>query len=238
MIARGSAIDAIDRSGPHHNPRAGGTAATGDYTSANPGIGVSHGSTLSDVDVEDYNSSIRGSAIDVVSQAATIDHVIAHAVGPNIEVGCTLIGSLVDSICWSSSANGYGARIVDSGPYSQSATLRNDTLIATNTGGFGAVANSGGGWMVQMTLINSIAHGAGADVFASSDSNPQTNVTVTADHSNYATIDNVQPSGTITVPPAGSGTNQVAAPVFADSASADFHELASSPRSTRASILR
>jgi len=199
------------------------------YTNANPGIGISHGSALSDVDVEDNNSSIRGSAIEVVSQPATIDHVIAHALGPNIEVGCTVIGSLVDSVCWSSGPNGYGVRVVDSGPFSQSATLRNDTLVATNTGGFGAVANSGGGWTVQMTLINSLAHGAGADVFVSSDPNPQTTVSVTADHANYATITEVQPGGTIMVPPAGSGTNQAAAPVFADPANGDFHELGSSP---------
>jgi hypothetical protein len=126
------------------------------YTTANPGIGISHGSRLSGVDVEDNNSSIRGSAIEVVSQAATIDHVTPHAIGPNIEVGCTVIGSLIDSVCWSSGPDGYGVRVVDSGPFSQSATLRNDTLIATNTGGYGAVANSSGGWTVQMTLINSI----------------------------------------------------------------------------------
>ena len=52
-------------------------------------------------------------------------------------------------------------------------------------------------------------------------------MTINLDHSNYDSEDEPGPATTVTDP--GSGTNQVAAPQFADPASGEFHQAAGSP---------
>ena len=72
----------------------------------------------------------------MASVPATVDHVVSHVSGNNSEVGCLLIGSLTDSVCWASESSAYGAWVQTSGPNSRMAALRNDTLIAYAAAGW------------------------------------------------------------------------------------------------------
>lgn len=166
----------------------------------------------------------------MASVPATVDHVVSHVSGNNSEVGCLLIGSLTDSVCWASESSAYGAWVQTSGPNSRMAALRNDTLIASAAGGLGAVVTATGGFTAELDVINSIAHDVAFDVNIGTDANAASTAILTADHSNYATGSQLAGStGTLTFPPPGSGTNQTAAPVFANAAAGDVHELAGSP---------
>ena len=114
------------------------------------------------------------------------------------------------------------------------ATLRNDTLEAP--GGSGPLGSVGVktkaflGHEVQVTLINTIVHGSRLDLLAQADTNPSSDGVIVAEHSNYAT-DAAEPEsgGKASVTPHGTGTNQTAAPLFANAGTDDFHELAGSP---------
>ncbi|QIG45628.1 hypothetical protein G5V58_25385 [Nocardioides anomalus] len=100
--------------------------------------------------------------------------------------------------------------------------LRNVTAIATGPLGTGVAASLSGGGKLTVDLRNVIASGGGEDIAASTPD--ATTVTVVAQSSNY---DKVTTSGAGTVTPAGSGTNQTAAPVFTDATT--YHEAATSP---------
>jgi Bacterial Ig domain len=106
------------------------------------------------------------------------------------------------------------------------ANLRNDTIEATGSGGYGVSAYMGSG-TETLNLTNTIIHGAGADIYGEAE--PGASATVTAAYSNFATVDNNGGGGTVSLPAAGSATNQTAAPVFAQAGAGDFHELSSSP---------
>jgi hypothetical protein len=86
---------------------------------------------------------------------------------------------------------------------------------------------------MSLTLSNTIARGAGSDIVAVTGSDPTSDATVTADHSNYSTvkIENGGGGSTTSVTPAGSGTNQTGAPLFVDAAAGDFRELPESAAS-------
>ncbi len=77
-------------------------------------------------------------------------------------------------------------------------------------------------------MSNTIARGATTDVSAGTDTNSASKAIIDADHSNYATVVNGGGSGTVTVTPAGSGTNQKTPPAFVDAITGNFHELAGS----------
>lgn len=159
---------------------------------------------------------------------ATIDHVVSHVSAANA-VACYPSGTVTDSVCWSSGPSGIAATLLVL--LSGSATLRNDTLIASGSGGSAVTANAIDGRSMMLNLTNTIARGAGADISASTDSNPKSSAIVTADHSNYADVQISNGSGgsTTNVTPAGSATNQTAAPLFVNAAAGDFHEAAGSP---------
>jgi len=183
-------------------------------------------SSLSDLDLEnsvgEYGIYVGG------VYSATIDRVISHVSAPKA-VACYPSGTLTDSVCWSSGPDGVATTLLV--PLSVTATLRNDTLIGSGSGGTAVAANAVSDATMTINLTNSIARGAGADISASTDSNPKTTAIVNADHSNYANvqISNGGGGSTTSVTPAGSATNQTGAPAFVDSATGDFHELAGSP---------
>ncbi len=193
------------------------------------GIGLSGGGSLSYVDIEDSSNTLRTSGIEVVSQPAAIDHVISHVTGSDFPIACAPIGTLIDSLCWSSGSGGTGASIGISGPMTQTSTLINDTLIGSGSGAYGVLAEATGAFTTTLNMTNSIAHGVSADVFVDSGPHPPTTVTLNADHSNYATLKNANDGGTVTATSPGTGSNQLAAPAFVDAAAGNFRELAGSP---------
>jgi hypothetical protein len=178
-------------------------------------------SSLSNVDIEDATGAYP---LYVAGKEVTVDHVISHASAEGA-VACYPRGTITDSVCWAEGPNGIAATLLIAFP--ASATLRNDTLIASGAGGVAVMAKALSPASMSLTLSNTIARGAGADIVAVTGSDPTSDATVTADHSNYSTvkIENGGGGSTTSVTPAGSGTNQTGAPLFADAAAGDFHQL-------------
>jgi hypothetical protein len=196
------------------------------HTQAEYGVELlAPGSSLSDVDIENAVGHF-GVYVNEIG-AANVDHVISHVSAAGA-IACYPSGTLTDSVCWSSGTNGIAETVLVAS--SVTATLRNDTLIASGAGGTAVAVNSSTDSTMTINLINSIARGAGTDIFAGTDSNPKTAAIVNADHSNYATVQVSNGGGgsTISVTPAGSGTNQQGAPAFVNAGAGDFRELAAS----------
>jgi hypothetical protein len=190
----------------------------------------SFGTSLSDVEVD--VAGPFGEAIGA-NGPVTIDRVIGHVLGAT-SFGCILAGgsTLTNSVCVADgSGPSYGAQIVNA----FAVTLRNDTLEAPggsgSTGGVGLRVVASTGSHSTPTLTNVIARGAQADLLAQTDSSAGSQAVITADHSNYANAQTMNGGGgsTTTITAAGSGTNQTAAPQFANPGIDDFHEVASSP---------
>jgi hypothetical protein len=182
-------------------------------------------SSVSDLDIEDptgqYGIYVSG------TENASIERVIAH-VSAAKAVACYPSGTLTDSVCWSSGSEGLATTVLVL-TYA-AATYRNDTLIASGSGGTAVLAEAGVGSTRLMSLVNTIARGTGADILARTDTNPKSKAIVNAEHSNYATvqIENGGGGSTTSVTPAGTAGNQMGAPAFVNSAAGDFHELSSS----------
>lgn len=144
--------------------------------------------------------------------AGTIERVLAlgSAFGCELGPGTTL----VDSVC----AGKVG--IYDNVGEAWTLTFRNDTIYGTETG-LAAISGVAG---LQVTAVNTIIRGGLRDIEALQSSTGT--VTVSLNHSNYASVKS-EGGATVTAP--GSGTNQVAAPLFANAAGNDFAELSGSP---------
>jgi len=200
-------------------------------TTAAHGISLSGASTLSDVDVEDTSTAESAAAIWVTAAPAMIGDVIGHVTGPS-GIACNAEGVLIDSVCWSQGTDGVASTVPTPPPLSASvtATLRNDTLIASGTGGDAVQLNGESLTAIEIDLYNTIAGGAGEDIVAqSSPSDTAGSVIVTAHDSNFATVEQGSGGGTLTVPSSSANGDQSATPVFADAAGGNFHELSGSP---------
>ncbi len=189
------------------------------------------GSSLRDVEVDLPTAS--QTALLAVGFGETVERVLMHAFGSE-DVACAGGApiTITDSVCVADGTKSTAFLFQVSNTVQ--ATLRNDTLEAP--GGSGSVGSVGVktkaflGHEVQVTLINTIAHGSKVDLLASADTNPSSNGVIVAEHSNYAT-DGAEPEsgGKASVTTHGTGTNQTAAPLIANPAMDDFHELAGSP---------
>ncbi|HET8536437.1 MAG TPA: Ig-like domain-containing protein [Solirubrobacteraceae bacterium] len=180
---------------------------------------------LSDVDVEMNNDSAHA----ITAQAGTVDRVLAHASGTNM-FACAVLGdvTITDSICWASGASGSAGLAFGTATSSATLTLRNDTILATGGDGVALGASTGvTGGHLMVTLGNSIVRGTTHDILAAPGGASDT-VVLTADHSNYGDVF-TQGLGNSSVTPAGSGTNQTAAPQFVNAAAGDLRETAPSP---------
>ena len=172
-------------------------------------------SSVSNLDLEDttgeYGIYVGG------LYSASVDHVISHVSAAGA-VACYPSGTLTDSVCWSSGPSGIATTLIV--PGNVSATLRNDTLIATGGAGHAVVANAINGSTMTLNLTNTIARGTGADIFASTDSNSKSMAIVNATYSNYANvqINNGGGGSTTSVTPAGSAANQTGSPLFVSAA--------------------
>ena len=169
--------------------------------------------------------------IGVGALGGTLEQVSARATA----IGCFLQSAdstLRDSVCWTTSnaAGAAGLVLERLSPGTVTMTLRNVTAIAPAAGTYGIRARAANtGTTVTVDGANVIARGGQFDVRADASSDT-TLATVTLTHSNYATeSEQVSGSGTSSVTNPGSGTNQTAAPIFANPAAGDFHQIAGSP---------
>jgi hypothetical protein len=189
------------------------------------------GTRLSDVALEDATPGAIGLASS--GFGVTIERVLIHTLGSESHpcLGSLAQFTLIDSVCV---ADGVKSTALDfENSSTVSVTLRNDTLEALGgsgpLGGFGLIDGAFSGQTVQATLINTIVHGSNTDLLAEADVNPSSKALIVAEYSNYASDTAIPHSGTATVTPEGTGTNQSAAPLFVNTAMDDFHELAGSP---------
>jgi hypothetical protein len=83
-----------------------------------------------------------------------------------------------------------------------------------------------GGLTESVTATNTIARGGGSTADVRTNNFGTGTISVALDHSNYNATD---AGAGATITPAGSGSNQTAAPLFADAGALDFHQLADSP---------
>jgi hypothetical protein len=199
------------------------------HSSSIQGFGfIGANTSLSDVEID--MSAAGATGIYSASANAAIDRVISRASGgPSMSsnsIACSLThtATVTNSLCAGEGAGAFGMSFLNG-----SLTLRNDTLEAPGTAG--NPGNSGfavgsPGTSASVLLSNTIARGATDDINASAGSGQST--TIAADHSNYAAI-NAGGGGTVSVTPAGTGTNQTNFPQFVNPATGDFHELATSP---------
>jgi hypothetical protein len=138
--------------------------------------------------------------------------------------GACLVGQgalLRDSVCsaTSSAANTAGVDSENAG----SSTLRNVTAVAAGAGSAGVQVTSSS-TATPLDAVNVIARGTLDDARATDAGGV---ATITFSHSNYAVPTHTGGGASIT--PVGTSGNQAAAPLFANAASGDFHELAGSP---------
>jgi hypothetical protein len=172
---------------------------------------------LSDVRIEDN----AGTALRQYGTTSVSDRIFAHTTGGAF--ACDLIaGTLRDSVCWNTNPADFSAGL-GTATGGSPATVRNVTAVATATPNSFGIRFQGSFGTSTMSASDVIADGASIDVSAL---NSATATTVTLDHSDYA---NEQALAGASVTPHGSGTNITAAPLFANSSTGDFHQVASSP---------
>jgi len=185
--------------------------------------------------VRDIEFDVPGahqSGLFVAGFGESAERVLVHTLGSETNTCVALQAfTMNDSVCVADGTNSYA--LLYNASIAGVATLRNDTLEAS--GGSGPLGSVGvkvkafGGSELQVTLINSIAHGSNVDLLAAADSNAKSDGVLAAEHSNFATENVESEGGKTSVTPHGTGTNQTAAPLFANPGMDDFHELTGSP---------
>jgi hypothetical protein len=166
---------------------------------------------------------VAGATVDRVVAVSTLAASTATAPGAGCDVTNGIDGGpgvVTNSIC--AGLRGANPDVSCNAGCTSSEVFRNDTLVGRSVGLW---VGAGPGEVKTVFVSNTIIHGGTSDVvstaaFAGASAN------VMIDHSNYARVDSTS-GGTVT--PAGSGTNQTAAPVFENAASGDLHEAANSP---------
>jgi hypothetical protein len=136
---------------------------------------------------------------------------------------CGIIdATLRDSVCWSTAVNGNGVHNSSGVSTTVSTILRNVTAIGDGAGSDGIHFAAASNLNHTIDAKNVIASGMALDVAAETlDAGSTTTVNLT--NSNYATTD-ASGLGAQSVTPAGSATNQIAAPGFENAAAGDFHQ--------------
>ena len=182
-------------------------------------------------DLEFLNTA-RGAAVSLSD--GILDRVFAHSGG----TGCSLIPDVVgqmpllrNSFCWGGSADaGYGLQwgIGAGTEVHWTSKLRNVTAI----GGLTGLRMDAGSGPVHLRLdaANVIVRG-GTDEDIVALANPGGNsIRAIFRNSNYATRTMFAGTGsTVSITAPGAGANQIAAPVFRDASTGDFHQRRTSP---------
>jgi hypothetical protein len=149
-----------------------------------------------------------------ITGAGTIERVLALG---GDGAGCELGGptTVSNSVC--AGVAGIFSNVGES----TSLTLRNATIVGSDTGLF-ARSDSGA---FQITAVNTILQGVDQDIRVDQVGSG-TAVAIVLAHSNYETVATEHGASATA---AGSGTNQVAAPLFVDAAGSNFAPLGGSP---------
>ncbi|HEY7629386.1 MAG TPA: choice-of-anchor Q domain-containing protein [Thermoleophilaceae bacterium] len=196
------------------------------FTNQSPGVVAFDGDALlSHFAIE--QSGVAGDPA-LVLDSGTASGIYAHSTTTGaFPIACSAYTSagasrILNSVCWSSSPNGWGFFDTAGGGGSHTPTLRNVTAIASGAGGVGLEADADNGATVAITAINVIAKGT-TDVKAVTSGAMNPAASVAFDHSNFATTDPQGAGATITAP------TQVTPPLFVNAAAGDFRELAGSP---------
>ena len=181
--------------------------------------------------LHDNTAVANGKAIGMTS--GTLEQVIATetdtesgSAGCNLN-GLSASGALIrDTVCRNTGSR-QGLRVANNAG-SVAVTVRNATLIATDAGGADVgnaiLANSvGAGTATNVDIANTILS-SGNDVNAQNTAGGTT--TVTLANSNYS--NEVEVGGAAITNP-GSGTNQMASPIFTNALAGDFHQAPGSP---------
>jgi hypothetical protein len=183
---------------------------------ASAGIRLGEGGTGQELSNVAIHEEMTGEA---VVGSGTISRVFALATSGG---GCRIDGpgtTIVNSVCagkfgiFDILPSGFGTGVWP-------LTLRNDTIYGSGEAGLVAISEAP---KFQITAVNTIFRAPLGSDIETGDTGGE--VTVSLSHSNYATVTNTL-GGTVT--PAGSGTNQIVAPLFANAAGNDFTELSDS----------
>ena len=181
------------------------------------------------VDASTSNARVADLTIFGSNSGLTLD---AGSLGERLYVvttpgtACSVIrATLRDSVCWAPGPSGDAIlAFVGNAPLVATTVLRNVTAVATGAGSYGLNAlASGPGADHTVDARNVIADGVEADVRAFADF-PTDTTTVTLANSNYADTQLDSVGGAPSVTPAGTGSNQSAAPGFVNPAAGDFHQ--------------
>jgi hypothetical protein len=190
------------------------------------GIYNGQGFTASDVDLEDLQTGSPGSGLWI---SGSIDHVLARSTGKGVYAcnisGSPLITSVVtDTTCIGDEHLDAALFNENSSAGQQTTVIRNDTLESPR-GVAGLEVSGANGADVTAQVTNTIIDGGQDDVQAIR--NLSSNVTVTIDHSDYATETDFGTDATFTAP--GGATNITARPLFVNGPADNFHEATGSP---------
>lgn len=152
----------------------------------------------------------------------------------NLSAGACYLqsGVLRDSVCWNT-GNGPAVSVealVEG--FSADATVRNVTGVSEDEAGL--ALSAGNGADAELNARNSIFSGPFLDIRSNANSDGSdpsaSSVDADLDFSNYADVSTMNfGTGTSTVTPAGTRSNQTATPAFVDSAAGDFHQAEGSP---------
>ncbi len=170
-----------------------------------------------------------GVALHQLSSSITAERVYVTQGDGLAACSASISGVLRDSVCFSTSTNGDAIRTAVGGAVAFAYRLVNVTAIATGAGTLADAMDlvAGSDANVTLTATNVIARGGGGvDVRADTGTAGST-ATVALDHSNYATEAETG-TGTSTVTAPGSGTNQMALPMFSPGLG-NFHQAAGAP---------
>jgi hypothetical protein len=197
------------------------------FSAATPGLSLNAGQATVARDLEvEYSGTEWGVYIE-----GTLDELVIRATSdsPGVAACVPVDATIIDSVCAATGEHAFGAWQITSagGPDTIPSTIRNSDLYATGTDGVGLEVGAGNDATIPYTLSNVIVRGgsAGKDIVSFLEPGG-VSASVTADHSDYATIE--AKSGT-TITAAGSGSNIKADPALVDPAGGDFHETSASP---------
>jgi hypothetical protein len=140
--------------------------------------------------------------------------------------GINATALLRDTVCWNTVTGAFACAVClnQGGSGTRAATLRNVTAVATGLSS-GVVAGASGDGVNTIEGQNVIASAPSTDVGA--DATSPAVAEVTLEYSNYETRNASGTGASITDPT--TANNQTAAPLFTNSTTGDFHQLAGSP---------
>ncbi|MGK2878758.1 MAG: choice-of-anchor Q domain-containing protein [Solirubrobacterales bacterium] len=193
------------------------------YTPPGYGFNTNKGS-LTHLDIRVIGTATTFFGVSVVG--SSMDHV---RVTGNARWGaCTGHVNMTNVLCQSSwpAAAGIGLFVAGSGPLTFNYTYRNVTAISSGVGGTGLDVSINDFIVENLTVVNSIFDGAGADIRTESNGNGGAALNLSASNSNYPVL---SAGANTTVTPNTTNGNQATPATFADAASLDFRPAPGSP---------